>query len=553
MHQNQAIVSRRVCTKINAPMMCLANVNQHLHNGTSCKFLAKPDNDTAMVEVNGAKFRLEKWRWTSKDDNGIVTGCRSQIPLKLNWASTVHKAQGSQLPKVRIHSQHEFTGGMLYVALSRVRSAKDAQLIGFCRDHLKDRGSELQEINSLCFREFEDDLSCCRREVTWSMADPVRSRIEIPNQATRSNSNEGCAAYADVREEFTRENVPLTEDDKVLHLEIVLEGLEDAKEEFAVPPPNFDVKELLSEMIDKSIMCDSLASQNKNRVIEIALGQMQKTELFNKILWRKIFCWLKKHIKNQMSDTTMTMKFLKDVTKKVWFITRDEEVRSLLIIALSNGRDKNSLEEADICFCSDLAIRIYQQILEIVAASVRQKTQNAAIHELRVSDMDNAGLSKIRFLDGCVVHQLLDQSKRYVNDNVYSQKIDVAERVQRSMKKVELLKERLIVPYEKIAETTKYHDTLDYTERRQYVSRGLLHISDEFYEFMLKLEQARVKHLKIAKYKDAGEKFLFQIRHEMTEDQEFNLREEFFKLFQMNNDSLHTEEEMVNIFYKSVV
>eukprot|EP00112_Aurelia_sp_Birch-Aquarium-sp1_P015465 Seg3426.1 transcript_id=Seg3426.1/GoldUCD/mRNA.D3Y31 product="ATP-dependent DNA helicase PIF1" protein_id=Seg3426.1/GoldUCD/D3Y31 len=220
--------------------MCLANVNQHLHNGMSCKFLAKPDNDTAVVEVDGGKFRLEKWRWTSKDDNGIATGYRSQIPLKLNWASTVHKAQGSQLPKVRIHSQHEFTSGMLYVSLSRVRSAKDAQLIGFCRSHLKDRDAELQEINNLFFKEFEDDLSCCCNEVTLqSMVDSVNSSIEMANQATRDNSNEEIASYEDAREEFIRENVPLTEDDEVLHLEIVLEGLEDAEEELAAPPPNF--------------------------------------------------------------------------------------------------------------------------------------------------------------------------------------------------------------------------------------------------------------------------------------------------------------------------
>ncbi len=106
---------------------------------------------------------------------------------------------------------------MLYVALSRVRSAKDAQLIGFCMSHLKDRDAELQEINNLFFNEFKDDLSCCCNEVTLqSMVDSVNSSIEMANQATRDNSNEEIASYEDAREEFTRENVSLTEDDVLI-------------------------------------------------------------------------------------------------------------------------------------------------------------------------------------------------------------------------------------------------------------------------------------------------------------------------------------------------
>ena len=39
-------------------------------------------------------------------------GSHSQLPLKLHYASTAHKAPGLELPKVIVHSEEEFTGGL---------------------------------------------------------------------------------------------------------------------------------------------------------------------------------------------------------------------------------------------------------------------------------------------------------------------------------------------------------------------------------------------------------------------------------------------------------
>lgn len=55
-----------------------------------------------------------------------------------------------------VHSDYEFTGGMLYVALSRVRSHDDVHVIGFCKDHIKSREVELAEIRELRNDSFED-------------------------------------------------------------------------------------------------------------------------------------------------------------------------------------------------------------------------------------------------------------------------------------------------------------------------------------------------------------------------------------------------------------
>ena len=231
----QEIVPKRVLTKPGAPMICLANISNRIHNGTRCNFVSKIDNNCAEIEVGGVRHIVERWRWNNSDNSGAVRGSRKQIPLKLNWACTVHKSQGSQLPKVKIHSDYEFTSGMLYVAASRVRSYRDLQVINFSKCHLKSRNEEIQEIHNLRFANFIDDVSCCRSEVHYSEPNEIIPGAESLDEVAVDDNN----WYIDVASEFAQDNIPVTEHDKILHLEIVLENLEQFEDDLDQPPLDF--------------------------------------------------------------------------------------------------------------------------------------------------------------------------------------------------------------------------------------------------------------------------------------------------------------------------
>ena len=68
-------------------------------------------------------YSIEKRRW--------VVGWITYLPIRLAWASTIHKVQGLTLDTVQIDARNRFMGspGMCYVALSRCRTPGNIRIV----------------------------------------------------------------------------------------------------------------------------------------------------------------------------------------------------------------------------------------------------------------------------------------------------------------------------------------------------------------------------------------------------------------------------------------
>ena len=85
-------------------------------------------------DIQGGQTRdllCQSESWKIELPSGEVQASRSQIPLILAWALSIHKAQGQTLNRVKVDLGKIFEKGQAYVALSRATCQEGLQIIRF--------------------------------------------------------------------------------------------------------------------------------------------------------------------------------------------------------------------------------------------------------------------------------------------------------------------------------------------------------------------------------------------------------------------------------------
>ena len=125
--------------KIGAQVMCLANqdVGMGVCNG-SIGIVKEFVNGGVKVKFPKITTIITHNEWSMRDQEVGVDGkmmakvkaTRSQIPLKVCYAVTVHKVQGTTLDRAIVDMAEAFAAGQAYCALSRVRDLESLSIVG---------------------------------------------------------------------------------------------------------------------------------------------------------------------------------------------------------------------------------------------------------------------------------------------------------------------------------------------------------------------------------------------------------------------------------------
>jgi ATP-dependent DNA helicase PIF1 len=137
------LAPQKLCIKPGAQVMLLKNLDTEggLTNGTRgvVESLVEVE-DQGFIELvprvifetkDGVLNKLVRKETFSMESFGKVVASRTQFPLRLAYAITIHKCQGMTLSKVELSLGGVFECGQAYVALSRVSDLQGLRLTDF--------------------------------------------------------------------------------------------------------------------------------------------------------------------------------------------------------------------------------------------------------------------------------------------------------------------------------------------------------------------------------------------------------------------------------------
>lgn len=123
-----ALVQREFVCKIGAKVMVTRN-HDGLVNGHR-GVIIDINEEIEQIKVDfydRGIIWISKLNFDSPLDGKVVR--RSQYPLKLAWAITIHKSQGMTLENVLVDVSNCFASGMLYVAMSRIKDPDQMAIV----------------------------------------------------------------------------------------------------------------------------------------------------------------------------------------------------------------------------------------------------------------------------------------------------------------------------------------------------------------------------------------------------------------------------------------
>ena len=133
------LVPERLELKTGVQVMLVFNWHeQQLVNGSQGVIIGFTDSNSYPIVkfTNGKELVVKEHTWQKiegydKNSEPIISATRSQIPLILSWAMTIHKSQGQTIERLRVDLSKCFMNGQVYTALSRISDPKYLQIINF--------------------------------------------------------------------------------------------------------------------------------------------------------------------------------------------------------------------------------------------------------------------------------------------------------------------------------------------------------------------------------------------------------------------------------------
>ena len=488
------IASEKLALKVGAQVMFIYNINDNIKNGvqgTVTSFL----NGLPVVCTASETIVVNQVTWPVYDKRQPtkVIGTRTQLPLKLAWAMTVHKSQGKTLDAVEVYCGKEFAPGHLYVAMSRVKSREQLRVVGFDQSRLIPAPKEvlnfLEEIHSV---PAEEGCKCCHLKTpTASHAIPSLSLeyASADEEYCEEDLEEIDAAVASYLESATE----VAESD-TLKLADVMERMR-ATDNLHIVLNDFNHIEFISSLSnsEKVPELSEGLQTNLNEIVSFLTHEnvLPKAKLFIGLQWSRIFSLIRKQVSENAHKKVQRKEFtchFSDLHELLLSKDLKREFAELMDIPVS------LLDEHHYHAMTEIMLALNSNLLKVIVGE-RIPSSSVTEHEIDITAMSEEGKGKVRYCGAWAIAKVKHASREYFKANIHSNDSNVRIKARSEYGKCELLSQ-LTWTSSTAQQKSKYKQTLNVTLSRKYDKGTLVHISDDMFEWVLDLEQVRVKLLR---------------------------------------------------------
>ena len=500
-------------------VMLVWNLSEDLKNGSVGVFTGVKGDDLLVSFEGVGEVEISRQTWIKRNRTGHKMGSVKQFPLVLAYAVTCHKSQGLTLPSAIVHCSREYVSGLIYVAVSRVKSSEHIQILDFSpRQLLKPQRKAVDICTSIHLEAPVASLSCCRNNnIDPDIFLSVRDRYQ-----DREEEDDPFSFPQDLLDGNARASF---EDDEVaipMNLTEVYRQLLTHESIRATPSDEVMMRLLDILSSKKSMNVVSTFREEKNKAIDCLLSEssLEKVKCFLKIVWFHSFLMVESHLVENPDEIVFK------IGRQGFFEVRSSLHEFFNSIEFSRYVcalfDITEMQPPQKAVAVELGNSVHWEFMEGLASVMNQQRQEEAIR-FDVDEMSGVGRSKVRHVGGWAVRKVLTRSRKYIQKNLFTKCSSTLATVENQQIACHLLEENVIRPYSELEETSMFPETLQVTEGRQYRERGLLHISDQAYIFFMELEKRRVELLNFHILKRAREEMVEMALVELKADQELKM------------------------------
>ena len=456
--------------KIGAPVILTVNLSSKLVNGLRGTVLSFQDQSVSIdfpsihTTQNIEMFTFTVYSPTEK--RNIAT--RKQIPLRLAFAFTVHRAQGLTLERVQVDCQNMFNPGQIGVAVGRAIDKKGLRVLNFSEKLLSPQPLPLQNFYSSTSLPLQDSCKCCKKVISMptTQESPDKYNAAVDDDDDDDDDND---------DDFDDEELT----SHVIQLEHNLNQLEQLQSHSDVPVEFEIPEEIHLDQIIKNIRYDMPQTEKHhllNKALDYMLEQMTNTTKFAQELWSSVQGMFNRCIPVGQVLNKHTTAFYKEVTS----FQQSDIYKGKVKLLFNTSMPKPEHYRA--CFAILQALK--DNIISIAVEGIKEQSKSN-IPEGKIYTGSKGGRSKLRYIAGWCVATLKYRKKQFVSRNLYKKSTRaITMQVDQEVKLLQHLTEGEAY----LLRTSTDQDSLLHVKQKQNLRGGLTHISDSAFNYFESLD-----------------------------------------------------------------